>query len=112
MLFVFVFLHVLVPLIVVCSSTIWIGHLAKTVTQTQIAQSFEDFGQVKSVDVSMTSLFPPSLPDPPPPLPQLVTARACAYVMMVHRSDAARALNQLRNLKLNGNTCKVCVERT
>ena len=36
----------------VCSMTIWMGHLAKSVTQAQITQAFEDFGQVKSVDVS------------------------------------------------------------
>lgn len=35
----------------VCSTTIWIGHLAKTVKQAQITAAFEDFGQVKSVDV-------------------------------------------------------------
>ena len=28
------------------------GHLAKTVKQAQIMGAFEDFGQVKSVDVS------------------------------------------------------------
>ena len=33
--------------------TIWMGHLAKTVNQAQIMQAFEDFGQVKSVDVSL-----------------------------------------------------------
>jgi hypothetical protein len=26
---------------------------------------------------------------------------------MVHRADAMRALNTLKDLKLNGNTCKV-----
>ena len=35
-----------------CSTTIWIGHLAKTVKQAQISSAFEEFGQVKSVDVS------------------------------------------------------------
>ena len=38
---------------------------------------------------------------------QLVQARGCAYVVMVHRADAARALNALKDLKLNGTTCKV-----
>ena len=36
----------------VCTTTIWMGHLAKTVKQAQIMAAFEDFGQVKSVDVS------------------------------------------------------------
>ena len=38
--------------IVVCSCTIWIGHLSKTTKQQQIKEAFEDYGQVKSVDVS------------------------------------------------------------
>lgn len=41
------------------------------------------------------------------PLLQLVQARGCAYIVMVHRADAVRALNTLKDLKLNGNTCKV-----
>ena len=36
----------------VCTTTIWMGHLAKTVKQAQIMGAFEDFGLVKSVDVS------------------------------------------------------------
>lgn len=63
------------------------GHVAKSVSSEQVVQAFEDFGQVKSVD--------------------LVHARGCAYVVMVHRSDAMRALNSLKSLKLNGNTCKL-----
>ena len=37
---------------VVCSTTIWVGHIPKSVAQNQIAEAFEDFGTVKSVDVS------------------------------------------------------------
>ena len=40
---------------------------------------------------------------------QVVHARGCAYIVMVHRSDAVRALHSLRDLRLNGNTCKVRV---
>ena len=40
---------------------------------------------------------------------QVVHARGCAYIVMVHRSDAVRALHSLRDLRLNGNTCKVSV---
>ena len=32
------------------------GHLAKTVKQAQIMGAFEDFGQVKSVDVSCLAM--------------------------------------------------------
>ena len=36
----------------VCSCTLWVGHLPKTIKQQQINEAFEDYGQVKSVDVS------------------------------------------------------------
>ena len=39
----------------VCSTTIWMGHVAKSVLSEQVIQAFEDFGQVKSVDVSTYS---------------------------------------------------------
>ena len=42
----------LVVICLVCTTTIWMGHLAKTVKQAQIMGAFEDFGLVKSVDVS------------------------------------------------------------
>ncbi len=43
----------------VCSSTIWMGHLAKSVTQEQVVQAFEDFGQVKSVEVRVLNPLQP-----------------------------------------------------
>ena len=45
----------------VCSTTIWVGHLPKNAGQGQIAEAFEEFGTVKSVDVSFVWLFFPSL---------------------------------------------------
>ena len=71
----------------VCSTTIWVGHLPKNASQGQIADEFVEFGTVKSVDV--------------------VQARGCAYVVMPQRSEAARALNALKDLKLNGTACKL-----
>lgn len=71
----------------VCSTTIWVGHLPKNVTQSQIADAFEEFGTVNSVDV--------------------VQARGCAYVVMHLRSEASRALSSLKELKLNGTSCKL-----
>lgn len=44
------------PSSIVCSRTIWMGHLAKTVSREQVIQAFEDFGQVKSVEVSYITL--------------------------------------------------------
>ena len=40
---------------------------------------------------------------------QVVAARGCAYVLMVHRTDAVRALGGLKDLRLAGSHCKVCV---
>ena len=38
---------------------------------------------------------------------QVVAARGCAYVVMVHRSDAVRALSGLKDARLCGSQCKV-----
>ena len=39
----------------------------------------------------------------------MVAARGCAYVVMVHRNDATRALNGLKDTRLCGSACKVCM---
>ena len=39
--------------------------------------------------------------------PQVVAARGCAYVVMVHRGDAARALRNLKDSRIAGHQCKV-----
>lgn len=39
---------------------------------------------------------------------QVVAVRGCAYVVMVHRTDAVRALGGLKDLRLTGSHCKVC----
>ena len=90
----------------VCSCTIWLGHLSKTVKETQIKEAFEDFGQVKSVDVSSTYTTLHIL-GTDSPLVQVVAARGCAYIVMVHRSDAVRALSGLKDVRLGGSACKV-----
>lgn len=45
--------YLFVMYILVCSCTIWLGHLSKTIKQQQINEAFEDYGQVRSVDVSV-----------------------------------------------------------
>ena len=42
---------------------------------------------------------------------QVVGARGCAYVVMVHRSDAVRALHGLKDIRLGGTTGKVRMTR-
>lgn len=66
----------------VCSSTLWLGHVPKTISEADISDTFGEFGTINSID-----LIPP---------------RGCAYVCMDRRQDAKRALNQSKRLKLNG----------
>ncbi|XP_078001530.1 uncharacterized protein LOC144454008 [Glandiceps talaboti] len=71
----------------VCSTTIWLGHLTKSTSEKEIQDTFEEYGQIQSID-----MIPP---------------RGCAFVCMVHRQDAYRALQKLKNLRLHGNTIKM-----
>lgn len=71
----------------VCSSTLWLGHVPKQVSEADISDAFGEFGTINSID-----LIPP---------------RGCAYVCMDRRQDAKRALNDSRHLKLNGSHIKM-----
>uniref|UniRef100_H0W3M0 Female-specific protein transformer n=1 Tax=Cavia porcellus TaxID=10141 RepID=H0W3M0_CAVPO len=59
----------------VCSTTLWVGQVDKKATQQDLTNLFEEFGQIESIN-----MIPP---------------RGCAYVCMVHRQDAFRALQKL-----------------
>lgn len=65
----------------VCSTTIWVGHLPKNAGQGQIAEAFEEFGTVKSVDVSLFGYFSlhcsPKINDDPPGCFQIISIRWC-----------------------------------
>lgn len=71
----------------VCSSTLWLGHVPKTVSEADISDAFGEFGSITSID-----LIPP---------------RGCAYVCMDRRQDAKRALTKSKDLKLNGSHIKM-----
>ncbi|XP_044145870.1 SR-related and CTD-associated factor 8 isoform X2 [Bufo gargarizans] len=66
----------------VCSTTLWVGQVDKKATQQDLTNVFEEFGQIESIN-----MIPP---------------RGCAYVCMVHRQDAYRALQ-----KLSSGSCKI-----
>ncbi|CAL8130112.1 unnamed protein product [Orchesella dallaii] len=68
----------------VCSTTLWVGHLSKLVSQEEISDTFGAYGDVVSID-----LIPP---------------RGCAFIVMNRRQDAVRALDRLKNTKLQGKT--------
>lgn len=71
----------------VCSSTLWLGHVPKSVTEADISNALGEFGTINSID-----LIPP---------------RGCAYVCMDRRQDAKRALSRSKHLKLNGSHIKM-----
>ncbi|XP_066891094.1 SR-related and CTD-associated factor 4 isoform X5 [Kogia breviceps] len=73
----------------VCSTTLWVGQLDKRTTQQDVASLLEEFGPIESIN-----MIPP---------------RGCAYIVMVHRQDAYRALQKLSrgNYKVNQKSIKI-----
>lgn len=71
----------------VCSTTLWVGHLSKLVSQEELSDTFGAYGDIVSID-----LIPP---------------RGCAFIVMNRRQDAGRALDRLKNTKLQGKTITV-----
>ncbi|XP_048840414.1 SR-related and CTD-associated factor 4 isoform X2 [Brienomyrus brachyistius] len=73
----------------VCSTTLWVGQLDKRTQQQDVACLLEEFGQIESIN-----MIPP---------------RGCAYIVMVHRQDAFRALQKLSrgSFKVNQKAIKI-----
>uniref|UniRef100_A0A3B4AU08 Uncharacterized protein n=1 Tax=Periophthalmus magnuspinnatus TaxID=409849 RepID=A0A3B4AU08_9GOBI len=73
----------------ICTTTLWVGQLDKRTQQQDVECLLEEFGQIES-----TNMIPP---------------RGCAYIVMVHRQDAFRALQKLSrgNYKVNQKTIKI-----
>ncbi|XP_066506494.1 SR-related and CTD-associated factor 4 isoform X2 [Hoplias malabaricus] len=73
----------------VCSTTLWVGQLDKRTQQQDVACLLEEFGQIESIN-----MIPP---------------RGCAYIVMVHRQDAFRALQKLSRgtFKVNQKAIKI-----
>ncbi|XP_076876240.1 SR-related and CTD-associated factor 4 isoform X2 [Brachyhypopomus gauderio] len=73
----------------VCSTTLWVGQLDKRTQQQDVACLLEEFGQIESIN-----MIPP---------------RGCAYIVMVHRQDAFRALQKLSRgtYKVNQKAIKI-----
>ncbi|XP_070499881.1 SR-related and CTD-associated factor 8 isoform X2 [Chironomus tepperi] len=64
----------------VCSTTLWVGHLSKLVQQEELSDTFGKYGDIISID-----MIPP---------------RGCAYIVMNRRQDAHKAMQALKNHKL------------
>lgn len=73
--------------VIVCSTTLWVGHLSKLVHQEELSDNFGEYGDIVSID-----LIPP---------------RGCAFICMNRRQDAYRALSKLKNYKLQGKAITV-----
>ncbi|XP_028855886.1 splicing factor, arginine/serine-rich 15-like isoform X2 [Denticeps clupeoides] len=73
----------------VCTTTLWVGQLDKKTHQQDISSLLEEFGQIESIN-----MIPP---------------RGCAYIVMVHRQDAYRALTKLSRgtVKINQKAIKI-----
>ncbi|XP_055750941.1 SR-related and CTD-associated factor 4-like [Salvelinus fontinalis] len=73
----------------VCTTTLWVGQLDKKTSQQDVMCLLEEFGQIDSIN-----MIPP---------------RGCAYIVMVHRQDAYRALHKLGrgSFKVNQKTIKI-----
>lgn len=64
----------------VCSTTLWVGHLSKLVQQEELSDTFGKHGDIVSID-----MIPP---------------RGCAYIVMNRRQDAYKAMQSLKNHKM------------
>jgi RNA recognition motif-containing protein len=64
----------------VCSTTLWVGHLSKLVQQEELSDTFGKYGDIVSID-----MIPP---------------RGCAYIVMNRRQDAFKAMQSLKNHKM------------
>ncbi|KAM4726983.1 SR-related and CTD-associated factor 4 isoform 2-T2 [Anableps anableps] len=73
----------------ICSTTLWVGQLDKRTQQQDVASLLEEFGQIESIN-----MIPP---------------RGCAYIVMIHRQDAYRALQKLSrgSYKVNQKAIKI-----
>ncbi|XP_008425450.1 splicing factor, arginine/serine-rich 15 isoform X1 [Poecilia reticulata] len=73
----------------ICSTTLWVGQLDKRTQQQDVASLLEEFGQIESIN-----MIPP---------------RGCAYIVMIHRQDAYRALQKLSrgSSKVNQKAIKI-----
>lgn len=66
----------------VCSTTLWVGHLSKLVQEGDLSDTFGKFGDIVSIDI--------------------INPRGCAFIVMNRRQDAYKAMQSLKNHKLQG----------
>ena len=79
---------IIVYSLLVCSTTLWVGHLSKLIAEDDLSDMFGEFGEILSINT-----IPP---------------RGCAFICMNRRMDAYKALKQLHKTKLHGKQMTVC----
>ena len=77
---------------IVCSTTLWVGHLSKLIAEDDLSDMFGEFGEILSINT-----IPP---------------RGCAFICMNRRMDAYKALKQLHKTKLHGKQMTVCAKKS
>ncbi|CAF0840128.1 unnamed protein product [Didymodactylos carnosus] len=73
--------------LVVSSRTLWLGHLPKMVSESDLRETLEPHGEINDINN-----IPP---------------RGCAFVCFKERQDAARCLEKMKDFKFQGNSIKV-----
>ncbi|XP_037953014.1 SR-related and CTD-associated factor 4 isoform X2 [Teleopsis dalmanni] len=66
----------------VCSTTLWVGHLSKLVYPEELSDTFGAYGDIVTIDQ--------------------IVPRGCAFIVMNRRQDAFKAMQALKNHKLQG----------
>lgn len=69
-------------ILLVCSTTLWVGHLSKLVQQEELSDTFGKYGDIVSID--------------------MIHPRGCAFIVMNRRQDSFKAMNCLKNFKMQG----------
>ena len=73
----------------VCSTTIWVGHLSKLVTNEDLSDTFGQYGEILTIN-----MIPP---------------RGCAFICMNRRMDASKALDKLHKKHVQGKPMTVSI---
>lgn len=72
---------------IVCSTTLWIGHLSKLTQQEELSDTFAKYGDIVSID--------------------MIHPRGCAFLVMHRRQDAYKAIDGLSGYKLHGRVISI-----
>lgn len=80
-------------LLIVVSTTLWVGHLSKLIHQDDLFGLFQPIGDIVSLN--------------------LISPRGCAFLCMNRRQDAARIMSKFQGERLQGKpmTVNICYKK-